>query len=228
MSRRNIPSFSDIWQKHETIYINIFIMALQRLSKAKCDLSNEDTISEKLCVFLSVICFEESKKNNCEIRTPDWEKPIQPVTEEELKGGKVRARPDFTCKFVNPFTDYAEEYEISLHIECKRLGYPTSKNWILNKNYVIDGIMRFDCKTHEYGKRALSGIMIGYIISMSAEDIFEEVNNYQNRHCNNNPALEIHLVDDKVYRYQQVLNRSNLMPVIFKLNHLWVDLNTAQ
>lgn len=224
MARQPIPSFSSLWQKHETIYIRVFILALQRLSGEQCDKNDEDMISEYLCPILNTVCFEESQKNNWEIRTPDWEKPIQPVTCSELKGGKVRQRPDFTCKLTNPFARYANEYEVPLHIECKRLGAPTSSNWSLNKNYVINGIKRFDSRKHEYGKRAFSGMMVGYIINMSPEIILDEVNNHQKKHCYSNPAIEFEFVKNKIRQHRQKLNRKNLKPEKFELVHLWVDL----
>ncbi|KFD41491.1 hypothetical protein DK28_0208705 [Peptococcaceae bacterium SCADC1_2_3] len=226
MARRCIPPFSSLWQKHETLYIGIFIVALQRLSEDKCDTANEDIISEHLCPILNTVCFEKSRNNNCEIRTPDWEKPIQPVSDSELKGGKVRKRPDFTCKLTNPFADCPSEHEIPFHIECKRLGSPTSANWILNKNYVTNGIKRFDCRSHEYGKRASSGMMVGYIISMSPEKILDEVNTRQKQHCHYNPAVEFKFVKENVQQYRQELNRKNLKPEMFKLIHLWVDLRS--
>jgi len=224
MARHAVPSLSGLWQRHETIYTGIFTLALQRLSDDQCDKSNEDMISERLCPILNTVCFEESKKNNWEIRTPDWEKPIQPLTDGELKGGKVRKRPDFTCKITNPFALYPNEHEIPLHVECKRLGVPTSTTWILNENYVIHGIKRFDSRKHEYGKRATSGMMVGYIISMSPEVILDEVNTYQKKHCSYNPAIEFKFVKNNVWQYRQKLNRKNLKPEIFKLVHLWVDL----
>lgn len=224
MARHTIPSFSSLWERHEAIYIHIFFIALQRLSDDKCNTSDEDMISERLCPILNTVCFEESLKSNYEIRTPDWEKPIQPITNNELKGGKVRKRPDFTCKLTNPFARSASEYEILFHIECKRLGSPKSANWVLNKNYVINGIQRFDCIDHEYGKRAFSGMMVGYITSMSSLLILEEVNNYQKHYCPDNPSIEFKFVKNKVQQYRQELNRKNIKPERFKLVHLWVDL----
>jgi hypothetical protein len=224
MARQAIPSLSLLWERHETMYIRIFTLSLQKLSDDQCDKSNEDSISECLCPILNTVCFEESQKNNWEIRTPDWEKPIQPVTRNELKGGKVRNRPDFTCKFTNPFALSSNEHEIPLHIECKRLGAPTSPNWVLNENYVINGIKRFDSGMHEYGKRASSGIMVGYIISMSPEIILGEVNIHQKKHCSDHSAIEIEIDKNKIQQYRQKLNRKSLKPELFKLVHLWVDL----
>ncbi|MDD3268559.1 MAG: hypothetical protein PHX14_04500 [Syntrophomonadaceae bacterium] len=224
MARHGIPSFVYLWQKHEALYVGIFIIALQRLSDSIFDVSNEDKISERLRIILNEVCFEESQKKNCEISTPDWEKPNQPATSSELKGGKIRYRPDFTCTRINPFAECSEEHEIQFHVECKRLGYPTSPTWILNRNYVTKGIKRFDSIKHEYGKRASSGMMVGYIIGMSPEIILDEVNTYQNKYCPENPVIELECVRKNIQQYRQKLQRRELKPEMFKLIHLWVEL----
>lgn len=41
MARHNVPPFARLWQKYETLYIGIFILALQRLSEDKCDKSEK-------------------------------------------------------------------------------------------------------------------------------------------------------------------------------------------
>jgi hypothetical protein len=80
--------------------------------------------------------------------------------------------------------------------------------------------------SHEYGKRASSGMMVGYIISMSPEKILDEVNTRQKQHCPYNPAVEFEFVKENVRQYRQKLNRKNLKPEMFKLVHLWVDLRS--
>ncbi|MCI0471800.1 MAG: hypothetical protein L0Y73_09090, partial [Candidatus Aminicenantes bacterium] len=169
MNRRDLPSFIKLWKRHTDLYVEVFSLALTELAERRAApaAGDEDAISEKLCYILSRVCFNIGKSRNREIQTPYWEAPIQPVSGEELKGGKIRKRPDFTCKLVNPFAESPEENEISFHVECKRLGRAVSVSWNLNKNYVVKGIKRFDCPTHEYGKRAPSGMMIGYIIGMT-------------------------------------------------------------
>ncbi len=224
MARRTLPSFSNLWKRHEALYVDVFSIALALLANKIRPLDDEDKISEQLCPVLNDVCFKESQRQNCEIRTPDWEKPIQPVTDNELKGGKIRKRPDFTCKCSNPFASCAEEHEIALHVECKLLGNPTSNSWILNKNYVTEGIKRFDCRTHEYGKRASSGMMIGYIISMEPKQIANEVNKYQRKHLLNNPAITFQFNNPPVFRKNQDLDREDVKPESFQLIHLWVDL----
>lgn len=224
MPRRTLPSFYILWQRHETLYTEIFSIALVQLSKEAFSWADEDKISEYLCPILNDVCFSENKNRKCEIPTPDWEKPIQPVTDSELKGGKKRKRPDFSCKCYNPFAFRSEEHEIALHVECKLLGYPTSRTWILNKNYVTNGIKRFDSRTHLYGKRASSGLMIGYIINMELKQIVYEVNTFQKKELQHNPTLRFHFTTPPVFKETQRLKRKNVNPENFQFIHLWVDL----
>jgi len=224
MGRYAVPSFSALWERHETLYVGVFIMALRRLSENGCDATREDDISEQLCPLLNEICYEEGRKCNSEIRTPDWDKPIQPVDRSELKGGKTKKRPDFTCKLVNTFADGADDHEIPFHVECKLLGARTSHNWILNKNYVTEGIKRFDSKSHAYGKIAFSGMMLGYMMSMTPDQILKEVNTYQEKHCVDNPAVEFESIREGIRQYGQRLRRKNVDPREFTLIHLWADL----
>ena len=224
MARRLLPPFERLWQRHETLYQEVFASALERLA-AKDSLSgDEDALSEMLCPILSSVCSEIYKSRNVDISTPYWEPPIQPVSDDELKGGKKRNRPDFTCKLRNPWFNSPGEFEIPLHIECKRVGKPTSPTWILNKNYVTNGIARFDSITHEYGKRAPSGIMIGYVISMEPEAISTEVNQYQKSHLPDNPSLDFSFEGSSVSQTKQSLQRKHVSPYEFGLFHLWVDL----
>ncbi len=224
MGRHGIPSFADLWLKHETLYVAVFMMALRRLSETGCDTNHEDRISEKLYLLMRQICREETRRRHCEIPTPAWDEPIPPANETELKGGKSKKRPDFTRNLVNTYASCADDHEIAFHVECKRLGHPTSKSWNLNENYVTEGIKRFDCASHEYGKRAPSGMMLGYIISMSPERILKEVNTHQKKHCPNNPPIAFDGVGEGVQRYGHDLDRKNVLPRKFKLIHLWVDL----
>jgi hypothetical protein len=226
MARQSIPSSPMLWQRHETLYVGLFYAALQKLSEKKFGTSNEDMISERLCPIFHTLCYEESRRQQCEIHPPCWEKPIQPVNKNELKGGKKRKRPDFTCTLYDYSASCADEFAISFHVECKRLGVPSSSRWILNENYVTEGIKRFDCSSHEYGKRAASGMMIGYIISMSHEKIQDEVNTHQTLHCPDNPRIAFLFDNKSVQRCHQDLKRKNVKPDEFKLIHLWVDLRS--
>ena len=141
-----------------------------------------------------------------------------------MKGGKIRKRPDFTCKFSNPWACSPEEYEIAFHVECKRLGTHTSPSWNLNEKYVINGIKRFDCSIYEYGKRAPSGMMIGYIIGMTPEVLEKEVNRYKRKFLPYCPDVGFKFDQKTLFQTHQQIQRRNIEPVQFELIHLWVDL----
>jgi len=94
------------------------------------EVMHEDAISESLCPILREVCFRHER----DVKTPDWEKPIQPANTDELKRGKMGRRPDFTCFLLNSFAAGPETYEIPFQVECKRLG-KTVNSWNLNKNY---------------------------------------------------------------------------------------------
>ncbi len=224
MARHTFPSFSALWQRHECLYVEIFSAALIELAQNNVVSGDEDVISEMLTPILNHVCFVLSQSRNVDVRAPTWEGPIQPVTEGELKGGKVRKRPDFTCKCVNPFAAVAEEHEISLHVECKRLGSPTSSSWNLNENYVKNGIARFDSSTYEYGKRASSGMMIGYIVSMTPTTVLKEVNNHQERLLPAYPCIVFESKPSKLFQAKQNVQRSHVLPRKFVITHLWLNL----
>ena len=224
MARRSLPSFAILWQRHEGLYREVFSIALLELSREGCVSGDEDAISERLCLRLNRTCFALGKSRDIYVPSPVWEGPVQPVAEDELKGGKIRKRPDFTCKRLNPFAVSAEEYEIALHVECKCLGNPTSASWNLNKNYVENGIKRFDSSKHEYGKRASSGIMIGYIISMEPHDILKEVNTYQKKLLPDYPAISFDFKSNPFFQTRLKMTRKHVLPESFELAHLWVKL----
>ena len=227
MARRRLSSFETLWSRHVLVYSEIFCVALRKLSELTSLSGDEDAISEILCPILNQVCFNLGKSRNQELQTPYWETPIQPVTGDDLKGGKIKKRPDFTCKCINPWADSPEKYEISLHVECKRLGYPTSTAWILNENYVKNGIKRFDSKIHEYGKRSNSGMMIGYIVSMPPKEIESEVNDYQKKHEPEYPEIKFVFDTTTLFKAFQDIKRKNVMPTRFELIHLWVDLQNS-
>jgi len=227
MARRPLSSFITLWNRHILLYLEVFSTALRELSESASVSGDEDAISEILCSILNRVCFKLGKSRNQELQSPYWETPIQPVTGDELKGGKIKKRPDFTCKLINPWAVSPEKYEISLHIECKLLGNPTSATWILNKNYVINGIKRFDSKIHKYGKRADSGVMIGYIIGMTPEDIESEVNDYQKKHAPEYTDIKFVFDTTSLFKTRQNIKRRNVLPARFELIHLWVDLRNC-
>jgi hypothetical protein len=168
---KSLPNSIKIWTEFVAIYVEVFSDALNILQITDDIKSDENAITIALCPKLRMICFAHNKSPN----TPNRDPRISPVIDDEISSQFVDKRPDFICSFVDPNADTVEMYEIDLHIECKRLGIKKS-SWDLNMNYINNGINRFDLLTHEYGKRANDGIMIGYIISSTKLTIQKEIN----------------------------------------------------
>ncbi len=169
---RKFKRSKNLWQRHEDIYQNLFMDALSELKINNAVSMSEDEISEKLSIVLQKLCYG----TGYEIKQPVWEKQIQPLSESEEKGGKTNKRPDFTCDLLDPTAKF-ENSQIPLHVECKLLG-KKNNNWVLCKKYVANGMCRFDSSEHEYGKRASSGIMIGYIINSTSKEIQQKINSH--------------------------------------------------
>lgn len=225
MPRRKLSPPITYWNIFKQQYLEIFSTALQELAGEDSISGAEDDISEILSVILRQVCFNINRSRpNEELRMPIWEVPIQPASRDELQCGKRGKRPDFTCYYFNSHADSPGEQEIPLHVECKLLGIPTSSTWILNKNYVMNGIKRFDCKSHEYGKRAPSGMMIGYITSMTPTKIETEVNGYQKKHLPYCPDLKFKFDERTLFQTRHKIQRRSVTPRLFELIHLWVDL----
>jgi hypothetical protein len=210
MSRKTTPFgiSTDLWQRHRERYMKIFCRALNLLEIDDEQRKDEDIISEKLFPILRHICRIDGKG----AALPNWELPIH----------HNHKRPDFTCALINVNADSDDMYEIPLHIECKRLGEKPSSTWNLNKNYVENGIKRYDDNEYDYGKNAPSGIMIGYIVSSRKMNILNEVNNYLPKEIG---PLKF-VSPEKLEIYESKYQRKLTTPFDFTLHHIWVDLRS--
>ena len=220
-----IKTFSELWDIHVSLYKEIFKLALGELSRKECPLDHENKISWMLYPILKRICATTAKDENKEIPTPLHELPIPPLTEHELEEGSFGKRPDFTCNRIDLASESPEDYEIPLHIECKRLGDSSSPSWNLNKNYVENGVKRFDSSEHQYGKRSNSGMMVGYIINMNPSDILTEIGKHLQAFSSIS-TLSFTFAT-AVAECEQPIQRKSIDPSSFKIIHLWVDLRAA-
>ena len=89
MARRPLLPFKKLWDQHVSLYNTIFSEALVELSKSDSVSGGENNISKILCPILNRCCYKNSKSKNLDIRTPYWEAPIQPVSEEDSKENEV-------------------------------------------------------------------------------------------------------------------------------------------
>jgi len=225
MPRRRI-SFAALWNRHEGLYRDIFARALIRLAAEPRISGDEDSVSKLLFTIVLTVCREIANTENREVPPPASDGLNQPVHVNETQDDFTRKRPDFTCNCINPRAESNEDYLIPLHVECKLLGKPTSPSWILNTNYVTNGIARFDLESHKYGNRASSGIMIGYVISMKPEEIQKQVNACIRAKLSGVPLL-VFALSDVPLQSQHRFARRHVTPTPFTLIHLWVDIRNS-
>ncbi len=216
-----VPVYASIWADHVNLYLEVFARALRRLQTVFIS-GDENAISLRLCPLLAKECFQFEQKGR-PVPVPQWEKPQQPQTQTEATQEHIGKRPDFTCSFHDTSAKSLDDWLIPLHVECKLLGRPTSATWILNTNYVTRGIARFDLESHRYGNRASSGIMIGYIISMTPGQIQTQVNSCIKKKLPGVPPL-VFALSAVPSQSQHHFARRHVMPTPFTLIHLWVDI----
>ena len=222
MVRRRI-SYAELWNRHEGLYRGIFVKGLIRLAAEPRISGDENSVSKHLFTIVVTVCREIANMENREVHPPTPDGLNPPVHADETQEAFTRKRPDFTCNFINPRAESNEDYLIPFHVECKLLGEPTSPTWKLNTNYVLEGIARFDLESHKYGNRASSGMLIGYIISMTPEKIQTQVNSRIEAKLPGVPPLVFALADVPS-QSQHRFARRHVMPTPFTLIHLWVDI----
>ena len=217
MPRKNssIPQSTKIWYRFVQIRLDVLYKALNVLYLTEEMKGHEDIISRALYPKIVKTCFEHNDKPG----PPTWDAKKGAVTDEEIDLESVIKRPDFTFTLVDQTAESIEMYTIYLHIECKCIGKTRSSSWNLSMNYIKNGINRFDSISHEYGKRAKDGIMIGYIISSTKSDIQNEINT---KIPKNIEKLNF-ITENKVEKISTNYIRENVEPFDFTMHHIWAD-----
>ena len=216
MSRKNtpIPNSAKTWPKFVKLRIEIFCKALDALIITDDIINKEDEISKVLNPKLLTVC----RKLKLKVGIPVWDSKNRPSNDNDIKSPSANTRPDFTCNHYDTNAKCNELYEINLHIECKRIGNNNPK-WNLNMNYITDGIDRFDSLEHRYGKYAYDGIMVGYIIDSTKDEIQTAINE---KLPENIEKLNFR-TKNKVENISTKFKRKNVKPLDFKLHHIWAD-----
>ena len=225
------PHLSEIdsWSNHEARVLEVFTLALELLIEQPELPKEEVDINRKLYFCIHRANRTLSKGNGGLICPPSFDSKNPPDADDEKRSKREDKRPDFSCGIYDDQETEPDRSAKFYVVECKRLGLPSSPTWILNKNYVSYGIIRFVNPDWGYGKSASSGAMVGYVQSMELSDIFSEVN------CNTrNVGLGLlvmaanGLQDNGVSRLEQDLNRLEIRPSQFRLRHLWVDIRARK
>jgi len=215
-----LGSRPDTWGRHEELVLEVFEGALLRL-EAESELpEKEDELNRKLLFHARRENYRLLKQGRGCRSNIYYECAKQPVREEKSRAASEWKRPDFTCGLV----DAQAQSDLFLALECKRLGVPKPRGWVLNENYTTRGVKRFIDADWGYGEGAASGAMMGYVQTMPLDKTLEEVNGYARQ-------VKVPMIrrSDRAWieygvtRLNQTLDRE-VPPSPFRLVHLWVNL----
>ncbi|MFH1748242.1 MAG: hypothetical protein ABIG44_14500 [Planctomycetota bacterium] len=212
------------WHEHEKRVLEVVCLALADLQAAKQLPTDEPALNLALHHCL--------RRANVRLRRQDrdvqslfvWEAQNQPLIDDETRAARKDKRPDFQNGFVNLQESDDDRASMFYTIECKRLGSRVGQ-WVLNVNYVKEGVLRFVTEEHGYGKATPSGAMIGYVQSMELDDILGEVNVAGEKLSL--PPIVLTCGgwrQNDVSRLGHMLPRPASLQSPFNLRHLWVDL----
>ncbi len=214
----------NIWTRHEKRVLEIFKLALKMLREESSLPDKEDEINRKLCLLVRRANGDLQNQNQGIEWPLNFESNNQPDADDVTRSTREFKRPDFqwgVCDTNELDPDRSYKFYI---IESKRLGSPSSTKWILNKNYVVNGMKRFVDPEWSYGKSSHSGAMIGYIQDMELQTILEEVNTNAASELLPNITISSEGEQPDITKLDQRLEREQIQPTPFDLRHLWVDL----
>lgn len=223
MITRPYISSLDLWGRHEQRVLAALTLALEKLKEEANIPEDEVGLNRRLsdCVLRAIR--ELDPDGSIYVSPPMWECNNQPDPDDETRAKREDKRPDCHWGYIDHLADASRSARHYV-LECKRLGEPVRSNWVLNRNYINHGIIRFIDESHGYGKSCASGAMIGYVQNMELDDILAEVNSA----CmNGNPPHIVISTDgwklSGVSRLDHAFERS-FYESPFALRHLWVDL----
>lgn len=216
---------ADLWSKHEAFYCKAFLRALELLRSVPTLPVDEIGLNRQLYACLL--------KANREL-DPDGSYPPpvveccnQPDFDESSRSQRENKRPDFTWGFADPHeSDYLKSAKQFI-VECKRIGNSQRLKWVLNRNYIQHGILRFIEPTWAYARRFPSAMMVGYWQNMEWGQLLADINQF----ADDDDVPPLILISDgsalTLVKLQHSLTRA--FPISpFRLDHLWVDLRDNQ
>lgn len=227
MNGHSLPAREVIWARHVELVLNVMVGGLERLRMKKELPDSEKDLDKLLFVRAHESYHALERRNRPATFALDRQTPCVHQDDKEIDEQWTDKKPDFKWR-LHDDTSTFDDPIMEFHIECKRLGLPTSPGWVLNRQYIRNGVARFLCASHRYGNGVSAGAMIGYIQSMKPSEILEEVNEHLRKNCGSVASVldfsPVELDDIEVARTAQSLERDEVAPREFTLHHVWVDL----
>lgn len=216
----------NLWKRHEERVCEVLAHALILLQSKAGLVQDEDALNRELFFCLREVNAYFYAVGRGVENTLDYDSKNQPSSLHSKKNPREDKRPDFQWGFRDNTEQDPQKQKKHFCIECKRLGQPSSPRWILNENYVNNGIARFLEEQHGYAFEVESGAMVGYVESSDFDDILSEVNatliRFQPTLLEIQPPNTIWSAID-CNLLEHIFDRS--FPISpFSLKHFWIDL----
>ena len=215
---------SNLWASRELHFTRGVLRGLEILA-LRAPKGNENAINREFyfCLLLA------SRELNPEgiYPGPVTECCNQPDPDDTVRAENEAKRPDFTWSYLDPHEPDPAKSSIQFIMECKRLGRPTSPQWILTSNYVEHGIHRFVHPQWAYAKRFPSALMIGYWETMDGDELLAEVNSVLNAKGLPDISLSSNgwQTSSTTELYHMLSRPFPKSP--FALKHFWLDLRAV-
>lgn len=216
----------DLWDQKQASFLKAIELALNKL-RLEINLPKQEIdLNRKLYWLMLEAIHELDPEGKIYQTIPSPEACNPPDPSDETRAERELKRPDFLWGYRDNHAELLESAYMakSFAIECKRLGFPDPRYWVLNENYITKGVQRFIERKHGYASSASSGMMVGYVQTMDLLDILNEVN----QHGRNNSVSKIDLSSDgwqpnSISHLGHEFDRQ--YPITpFYLLHFWVDL----
>lgn len=165
----------EFWEKFEDSIFDVIKLAIEILNQKEALPVHEDHINRIFYGCLVEANFQLQKVNMGRESPPIYESCNQPYYNDDERAKREDKRPDFQWSITDVSETDPKKSSKQFVLECKRLGNSKGK-WILNSNYINNGIKRFISIDHGYGRGVKSSAMLGYIQSMEIADILDEIN----------------------------------------------------
>lgn len=216
MSLRNI----DFWQNHERRVLCVLRAGLQKLSSKAGLIRSENALNRELyfCILEAIREYVDAGGEFPGVVM--YEASNQPHADDLARVGRENKRPDLQFPIIDHQEKDARASAKQFVVECKRVGDSGRTDWVLNRNYVLHGVIRFRDASFGYGKGTRSGAMVGYIENTSAEHIAGEIF----------AVLTGEGIDSLVTEREGELREMThnlcraIAPTPYAIRHLWINL----
>jgi hypothetical protein len=224
--KRDLQERPNSWGNFKKHVIDLIIEALLML-RQRDDLVKSEFVLNRLfylCLIEATYKLTEADPTfNLPLPAYDGRNPPHP--KDKRKAKREDNRPDIYWTLMDHEANYPDWCR-TFALEGKRLGEPTSRTWVLNRNYVTKGILRFFQEDKGYGKGCEVGAMVGYVQNKSFDEILDEVNLHITTYEQSIPLLTL---PDDGWKHQGVSCLSHAfqrsyIPLCFFLQHFWIDM----